>query len=119
MPDGQTHAIHYGALEVLFCNHPVLASFVSRFGDGYFIRRHTSIKFYVCGHRIAVGDLLALVIDTDIQSVCIPLSCVKDKAEEALGARDRAPCRRRNIFDVQLLEDEVDLWVNVEGLLDS
>jgi hypothetical protein len=53
--------------------------------------------------------------------VCIPLGCVQDKAEEALGAHDCAPCRRRNILDVQLPVpvDEVDLWVDVEGLLDG
>ncbi len=120
MPDGQTHAIHYGAFEVLFCNHPVLASFVSRFGDGNFSGRHTNIEFHVCGRRIALGDdLLALAADTNIQSVCIPLGCVQDKAKEALGARDCVPCRRRNILDVQLPVDEVDLWVDVEGLLDS
>ena len=45
--------------------------------------------------------------------------CCNNKAKEALGARDRAPCRRRNILDVQLPVDEVDLWVAVEGLLDG
>ncbi len=79
VPDCQTHAIHYGAFEVLFCNHPVLASFVSRFGDGYFSDRHTGIEFHVCGRRIALGvDLLALVVETVIQSVCVPLDCVQD-----------------------------------------
>jgi hypothetical protein len=80
VPDCQTRAILYGAFEVLFCNHPVLASFVIRFGDGYFSGRHTSIEFHVCRLRIALGDdLSALVVDTDIQSVCIPLCCVQDK----------------------------------------
>jgi hypothetical protein len=64
-------------------------------------------------------DLVALVVDTDIQSACIPLGCVQDKAKEALGTRDCASCRGRNILDVQLPVDEVDLWVDVEGLLDS
>ncbi len=79
MPDCQSHAIHYSAFEVLFCNHPVLANFVSRFDDGYFSGRHTSLKFHVCGRRIALGDdLLALAVETDIQSVCVPLGCVQD-----------------------------------------
>jgi hypothetical protein len=56
MPDCQTHAIHYGAFEVLFCNHLVLASFVSRFGDDYLRGRHTGIEFHVCGHCIALSD---------------------------------------------------------------
>ena len=62
---------------------------------------------------------MTLVVDTDIQSVCIPLGCVQDQAKEALGASDCAPCRGRNILDVQLPVDEIDLWVGVEGLLDS
>jgi hypothetical protein len=62
---------------------------------------------------------VALVVDTDIQSVCISLGCVQDQAKEALGASDFAPCRGRIILDVQLPVDEIDLWVDVEGLLDS
>jgi hypothetical protein len=56
VPDCQTHAIHYGVSEVLFCNHSVLASFVSRFADGYLRGRHIGIEFYVCGRRIALSD---------------------------------------------------------------
>jgi hypothetical protein len=93
-------------MRFLFCNHPVFASFVSRFGDGGFSCRHISIEFHVCGSGIAWGDdLVALVVDADIQSVCIPLGCVQDQAKEALGASDCAPCRGRNILDVQLLVD--------------
>jgi hypothetical protein len=61
----------------------------------------------------------AAVVEIDIQSVCIPLGCVQDKAEKALGARDCAPYRGRNILSIQLPVDEVDLWVDVEGLLDG
>ncbi len=101
MSDCKTQAIHHGAFEVLFCNHPVFASFVSRFGDGDFSCRRISIEFHVCGRGIALGDdLMALVVDTDIQSVCISLGCVQDQAKEALGTRDCAPCRGRNILDV-------------------
>ncbi len=95
MPDCQTHAIHYGAFEVLFCNHPVLASFVSCFGYGDFSGRHINIEFHVCGRRIALGDdLLALVVNTDVQSVCIPLGCVQDEPR-----RPWAPAIVRPVVD--------------------
>ncbi len=110
MPDRQTQAIHHGAFEVLFCNYPVFASFVSRFGDGDFGCRHIGIDFHVCGRSIVLGDdLVALVVDTDIQSGCIPLGYVQDQAKEALGASDCATCRGRNILDVQLSVDEIGL----------
>ncbi len=50
--------------------------------------------------------------------MCIPLGCVQDKAEEALGTRNGASCCGCDILDVQLLVDEIDLWIGVEGLLD-
>ncbi len=103
VPDCQTQAIHHGSFEVLFCNHPVFASFVSRFGDGDFSCRYISIESHVCGRGIALGDdLVALVVDTDNQIVCILLGGVQYQAKEALGACDCASYRGRNILDVQL-----------------
>ena len=64
-------------------------------------------------------DLLAFVVETDVQSVCLPLGCAQDQAKEALIAGDCAPCCGCNVLDVQLPVDEIDLWVNVKGLLDT
>ena len=87
-----------------FClQSPVFASFVSRFGDGDFSCRHINIEFHVCRRGIASGDdLVAFVVDTDIQSVLLPLGCAQDQAKEALVAGDCAPCCGRNVLGVQL-----------------
>ncbi len=106
-------------LNAVFHDHPVLTSFVPRFDDDYLRGRHIGIEFHVCGHHIAWSDhLQALGVGADIQRVSIPLSCVQDKAQKALVARNCASCCGRNILDVQLPVDEVDLWIGVEGLLD-
>jgi hypothetical protein len=65
-----------------FCSAIIQSSrvlFLALLSDGYLRGRHTGIEFHLCGRRIALSDdLLALVVDTDIQRVCVPLGCVQD-----------------------------------------
>ncbi len=46
------------------------------------------------------------------------LRLVQDKTQEALFASNCAPGVGRDILDVQLPVDEIDLWIGVEFLLD-
>jgi hypothetical protein len=82
-------------------------------------RRHTGLEFNVCGrYKTCSNHRQVLVIDADIQRMCVPLSSGQDKAQEALHASHCAPGVGRDILDVQLSVNEVGLWNGVECLLD-